>query len=280
MPAAAAPLPPDLRLFSRPAYAAAGATAAFTGAAMFGAALLFPLYLQIGRHQSVLASGLLLISLSAGTALVLPVSGRLVDRHGGGIVSMYGGVAAVVTTVPFALLDTHTNHVVVQLLLLVRGMAIALAVMPATTAAYTAVTTAELPDATTQVNILLRIGGVIFAVVLASALPDGIDGAFRTAFWWLTAASALGLATAAWPPRPGSPPPNARRERMDDVGGIARPTHASSRLGRRKHQPKVRSRRNDGAGSARKSPAPLTPARPSEPEDPTTSTADRAAPPS
>jgi hypothetical protein len=42
------------------------------------------------------------ISLSAGTALVLPASGRLVDRHGGGIVSMFGGVAAVVTTAPFA----------------------------------------------------------------------------------------------------------------------------------------------------------------------------------
>ena len=169
---------------------------------MFGAGLLFPLYFQIGRHQSVLATGLLLISLSAGTALVLPWSGRLVDRHGGGIVSVYGGVAAVVTTVPFALLDTHTNHVVVQLLLLARGMAIALAVMPATTAAYKAVTTAQLPDATTQVNILLRVGGAlggaIFAVVLAAARPDGVDGAFRTAFWWLTAASTLGLAAAAW----------------------------------------------------------------------------------
>jgi EmrB/QacA subfamily drug resistance transporter len=192
----------NVRLFSRPTYAAASATAAFTGAALFGAGLLFPLYFQIGRNQSVLATGLLLISLSAGTALALPASGRLVDRHGGGIVSLYGGVAAVVTTAPFALLDPHTNHVVVQLLLLARGMAIALAVMPATTAAYKAVTTAQLPDATTEVNIVLRVGGAlggaIFAVVLAAELPHGVDGAFRTAFWWLTAASALGVAAAAW----------------------------------------------------------------------------------
>ena len=192
----------DLGLFSRPAYAAASATAAFTGAAMFGAGVLFPLYFQIGRHQSVLATGLLLISLSAGTALVLPISGRLVDRHGGGIVSLYGGVAAIITTMPFALLDTHTNQAVVQLLLLAPGMAIALAVMPATTAAYKAVDTEHLPDATTQVNIVLRVGGAlggaIFAVVLAAALPDGVDGAFRTAFWWLTAASTLGVAAAAW----------------------------------------------------------------------------------
>jgi hypothetical protein len=115
---------------------------------------------------------------------------------------MFGGVAVVVTTAPFVLLDTRTNHPVVQPLLLARGVAIALAVMPATTAAYQTVTTAQLPDATTQVNIVLRVGGAlggaIFAVILAGALPHGVDGAFRTAFWWLTAASALGLAAAAW----------------------------------------------------------------------------------
>jgi MFS family permease len=56
-PAAVTTLSSTLRLFSRPAYAAASATAAFTGAAMFGAGLLFPLYFKIGHHQSVLRPG-------------------------------------------------------------------------------------------------------------------------------------------------------------------------------------------------------------------------------
>lgn len=192
----------DLRLFSDPVYAAASATAAFTGAALFGAGLLYPLYFQLGRGEDVLSTGLLLISLSVGTVLMLPLSGRLVDRYGGGIISTCGGLAAIVTTLPFAVLDIHANGLLVQLLLLARGMAIALAVVPAMTAAYKAVGTDRLPDATTQVNILQRVGGAlggaIFAVILASRLPSGTDAAFQTAFWWLTAASALGLITALW----------------------------------------------------------------------------------
>ncbi|GGO10860.1 MFS transporter [Microbispora rosea subsp. aerata] len=192
----------DLRLFANRAYAAATATAALTGAAMFGATLLFPLYFQIGRDTGVTGTGLALIPLGLGTALLLPLSGRLVDRLGGGVVSVYGGLATVVTTLPFALLDTDVNVVAVEVLLLLRGMALALAVTPPGIAAYQAVASEQLPDATTQVNILQRLGGAlggtVFAVVLAGKLPHGVDGAFHAAFWWLTAASVLGLGSAAW----------------------------------------------------------------------------------
>lgn len=192
----------DLRLFRNPAYSAAITTAACTGAALFGAGLLYPLYFQPARGQGVLATGLLLISMSVGTAVVMPFAGRLVDRFGGGIVSVAGGVATVATTLPFALLDTAVDGLLVQVLLVLRGMALALAVMPAATAAYKAVTREQLPDATTQVNILQRVGGAlggsIFAVVLAAGLTHGVEGAFHTTFWWLTGASALGLVTAVW----------------------------------------------------------------------------------
>lgn len=192
----------DLRLFADRSYAAASATAGFTGATLFGAGLLYPLYFQIGRGEDATTTGLLLISLSVGTILLLPWTGRLVDRYGGGPVSVVGGLAAVATTVPFALLDTDADGALVQALLVLRGGAIALAIVPAGTAAYKAVTSEQLPDATTQVNILQRLGGAlggaIFAVVLATRLPDGTDAAFHASFWWLTGASALGLATAAW----------------------------------------------------------------------------------
>lgn len=192
----------DLSLFANRTYAAAGVTAAFAGAALFGAGLLYPLYFQLGRGESVIASGVSLISLSVGSALVLPLSGRLVDRFGGGIVAVWGGAATVATTLPFALLDVDADALAVQALLLLRGMAVALAAVPAGIAAYKAVATAQLPDATTQVNLLQRVGGslggAVFAVILASRLSDGVDAAFHAAFWWLSAAAALGLASALW----------------------------------------------------------------------------------
>jgi EmrB/QacA subfamily drug resistance transporter len=94
----------DLRLFGNRAFAAAVTSTAFTGAALFGAGLLFPLYFLLGRGEDPWTAGVLLISLSVGTMLVLPVSGRLVDRFGGGAVSVAGGIASVLTTAPFALL--------------------------------------------------------------------------------------------------------------------------------------------------------------------------------
>jgi EmrB/QacA subfamily drug resistance transporter len=190
----------DLGLFARPTFRAAAATAGFTGAALFGAGLLFPLYFQVGRGEGPLTAGLLLVSLSLGTAAALPLTGRLVDRYGGGLVSTLGGVATVVTTAPFTVLPLDVSEPTVQALLLVRGAALAFAVMPAGVAAYKAVTETQLPDATAQVNILQRLGGAlggaVFAVVVASRLTDGPDVAFHTAFAWLTGASVLGLVTA------------------------------------------------------------------------------------
>ncbi|MGH3655189.1 MAG: MDR family MFS transporter [Micromonosporaceae bacterium] len=192
----------DLSLFGNRRYAAATVTAALTGATMFGSMLLFPHYFQVGRDASVIETGIALIPFGLGTACVLPFTGRLVDRYGGGVVSLYGGVAAVLTTVPFTLVDTDMNQIAVQGLLVVRGMATAVAVVPAGIAAYQAVSPEQLPDATTQVNILQRVGGAlggaVFAVILARRLSDGVDSAFQTTFWWLTAVSVLGVVSAAW----------------------------------------------------------------------------------
>ncbi|MEV6967822.1 MFS transporter [Hamadaea sp. NPDC051192] len=192
----------DLRLFANRAYAAATATGAVMGATMFGATLLFPLYFQIGRGAGVLETGVALIPLGLGTAVALPISGRLLDRIGGGLVSLVGGLGTAASTVPFALAGTELPTPAVLGLLFLRGVGIAFAVGPASIAAFKAVTTAQLPDATTQVNIAQRVGGAlggaVFAVLLATRLPGGVDAAFRQTFWWLTAASALGLATAAW----------------------------------------------------------------------------------
>ncbi|MBT2513649.1 DHA2 family efflux MFS transporter permease subunit [Arthrobacter sp. ISL-30] len=187
----------DLRLFDNRTYAAAATTTAFAGAVMFGAGVLFPLYYQLGRGQDPLATGLLLISLSAGTAVALPFSGKLADRYGGGIVAAGGAAATLVTTAPFVWLPLETPEILVQSFLVLRGMALALVVVPATVSAYRAVASEQLPDATTQVNILQRIGGAlggaVFTVVAATHLPTDAEAAFSAAFACLTAACAAAL---------------------------------------------------------------------------------------
>jgi EmrB/QacA subfamily drug resistance transporter len=192
----------DLALYRNPVYTAASGAAAFTGAVMFGGALLFPLYFQLLHGAGVVQTGLLLLSLGGGTTVALPVSGRLTDRYGGGIVSVWGTIGTVVATVPFAFLGADANPLLVQGLLVLLGMGIALAAVPPGIAAYQTVRREQLPDATTGINIMLRIGGALGAalitVILARGLPEGTESAFHAAFWWLAGFSVVALGWALW----------------------------------------------------------------------------------
>ena len=87
--------------------------------------------------------------------------------------------------------------------MVVRGVGIGFAMMPAFVAAFVALERHELPDAAPQLNVMMRVGGsigtAVLAVVLSRALlsaahtPAGIAGAFGSAFWWSAGLSAVAL---------------------------------------------------------------------------------------
>lgn len=126
-----------------------------------------------------------MLGFAGATAVVASVTGRLVDRHGAAPVSLVGAVLAVVSTVPFVFLPVDAPVAVVEILLVGYGSAVVLVGMPAGIAAYKTVRPDQLSDATTQVNILQRVGGAlggaVFAVLVAARLPD-TDSAFHVGF--------------------------------------------------------------------------------------------------
>ncbi|WP_433712376.1 DHA2 family efflux MFS transporter permease subunit [Nocardia sp. CA-084685] len=189
----------DVGLFRHPVFATANVANIFAGASLFGSMLLLPLYFQVLHGDRLIATGLLLMSFGIGGIIALPVGGRLTDRYGGGVVAVVGSAVTVAVTVPFALGDASMNPVVVQVLLLIRGVATGLTGVPIVAAAYASVRPELLPDAASFVNILQRVGGAIgaalLAVVLYRAAAAGlpVDAGFRQAFWWLTAASIVSL---------------------------------------------------------------------------------------
>ncbi|MEV5838268.1 DHA2 family efflux MFS transporter permease subunit [Nocardia sp. NPDC052112] len=192
----------EVGLFRHPVFATANVANLFAGASLFGAMLLLPLYFQVLHRDGIIATGLLLMSFGIGGIIALPVGGRLTDRYGGGVVAVVGSAVTVAVTVPFALGDASMNPVVVQVLLLIRGVATGLTGVPIVAAAYASVRPDQMPDAASFVNILQRVGGSIgaalLAVVLYRAADAGlpVDAGFRQAFWWLTAASVISLAAS------------------------------------------------------------------------------------
>lgn len=189
----------NLRLLGNQVYAAATTSVFFTGAALFGGLIILPLYYQLYRHESVVATGLLLLAYGAGAAFSMPLGGRLTDQVGGGITAVVGLAVTLAATVPFVFLDANANLVAVEILQFLRGIGIALAGIPAMSAAYASVGKEHLPDATAQVNIFQRVGGALGSALFVVILDNHggtSTAAFHAAFWGITGAGVLALGTA------------------------------------------------------------------------------------
>ncbi|HET9719589.1 MAG TPA: DHA2 family efflux MFS transporter permease subunit [Solirubrobacteraceae bacterium] len=183
----------ELRLYRRPTFSSASIAMFCLGAALFGAMILLPLYWQEVRHESVVDTGLLTSPQGLGMALIMPLSGKLTDRFGGGPLALVGVLITGVATIPFGLVGAHTSIAYLFGAMFVRGIGIGFAFMPAMTAAFAALERDELSHATPQLNVLQRVGGsigtAILAVVLQRALTgvhslSGAASAYGTAFWW------------------------------------------------------------------------------------------------
>ena len=170
----------DLGLFRSSGFSAAAATTFFLGAALFGTLLILPLYYQVDRGQSALRAGLLLAPQGIGAALMLPISGRLTDRAGGGPVALAGCVLLTVATVPLMFVTGHTSYGLLAGVLFVRGMGLGAAVQPSAAAAYQLIDSAQVPRATAALNSLRQIGGSIGTTVLAVVLQHDAAAALSS----------------------------------------------------------------------------------------------------
>jgi EmrB/QacA subfamily drug resistance transporter len=213
----------DLRLFAEPGFAAAAASVLLVGASLFGAMLVIPLYLQVDRGSSTLATGLLMAPQGIGAACLMPISGRLTDRIGGGPVVLFGLVVMTLGSIGLTLWGASTSFVATSAILYVRGIGLGCCMMPAMAAAYATVSRAAVPRATTTLNVLQRVGGSIGTALLAVVLEGQIRAqlppvaglssgtieplpprvrehvatplahAFSHTFWWAVGLTAIGL---------------------------------------------------------------------------------------
>jgi EmrB/QacA subfamily drug resistance transporter len=192
----------DIRLYKNRIFAAASFTTFALGAALFGAMILVPLYYQEVRHESLIATGLLVGPQGLGMLVAMPVAGRLTDRFGGGRVALGGVSILCLSTIPLAFIGPSASIAGISLVLLVRGVGIGFSFMPAMTTAFASLRPDQLSDATPQLNVLQRIGGAIGTAVLAVVLQRAsgtapsithLAHAFNTAYWWSFATAALGL---------------------------------------------------------------------------------------
>ena len=172
----------DIRLFRRAGFAAAVVTASLTGAAMYGGLLLIPIFLQDSLHQSPTDAGLMLFLMGLGSAVILPIAGNLTDRYGALAVCLVGSTILLLSTAAF--FWPSMLPLALASILFVRGGGLALAQMPAMTAAYAAVLKNETSDAATIINIAQRLGGALGAITTVIVLEQAATTDNQLAYGW------------------------------------------------------------------------------------------------
>ena len=140
-----------------------------------------------------------MIGQGVGAAVTMPLSGRLTDRFGGGVVSVAGLSLSAIATLPLLTVTAHTGLAAIVAITTARGMGIGFAIMPAIAAAYSAIDPAQIADATPQLNAVQRVGGSIGTAVLVVAVQREITRpaqAFHSSFGLLLATTVLALVPA------------------------------------------------------------------------------------
>ncbi|WP_410639660.1 MDR family MFS transporter [Amycolatopsis sp. lyj-346] len=192
----------NVRLFGHRSIASSSVLYFLSGATLYGAMLLLPLFWQQARGVDALGAGLLLIPQGVGTLLSRWVAGRYTDKIGPRAVALVGFAAVVLTTVPFAFVTAGTPDLLLMAFLLVRGLGMGVATIPLGSSAYIGLDHAQIPNATILVLIVQQIGGSLGIAVLAMILehasagaktPDELIHAYGTTFWWSIGFTALAV---------------------------------------------------------------------------------------
>ena len=107
--------------------------------ALFGSAFLLPLYLQNARGFSAFDAGLMLLPQAVTAAIAVSFTGRLYDKIGPRLLVIVGLVVLAATSWYFTQLSMTSDFLTIEVLLALRGFALACTIQPSVTTALSVV---------------------------------------------------------------------------------------------------------------------------------------------
>ena len=191
----------DLRLLRGRNFPASIVTMFMLNGISFAGQMLVPVYLIRGCGISPSLAGWLLAPLGLGMMCTYPLMGVVTGRFGIRRVAASGALLALAGTLPFPYLASHgLSLVALAAALFIRGVGMSAIGIPAITSGYRSVPRADLPMATTAMNIVQRLGGPTLTTLCALSLGSqlrpadahhALPGPFIAAFLLLCALHAL-----------------------------------------------------------------------------------------
>jgi EmrB/QacA subfamily drug resistance transporter/deazaflavin-dependent oxidoreductase (nitroreductase family) len=165
----------DVRLFANRGFASGAAANFVLGVALFGVALLLPLYFQILRDRTPLETGLLMIPQGLGAAITISIAGRLTDKIGARRVVPVGVALAALGTLAFTQIAVDTPYWYLAGALFLVGAGLGATITPSMAAAFQGLERSQMGMATSTISVVQRISGSLGTALLAVVLQHTIQ---------------------------------------------------------------------------------------------------------
>src|SRR5712692_3636311 len=164
----------DLRLFKDWSFLSGNMITWIMQISFFGALFLVSLFLQEVRGLGPFETGLWLLPEALVTVVILPIGGILMDRIGGKWIILVGVTALALASFGLAHLNLYTTYLGLQSVLVIRSVALAFTLQPATVVALYNVPPNALPRASSLFRVLGQVAGTFGTAILTTYLQDRI----------------------------------------------------------------------------------------------------------
>jgi len=164
----------DLRLFRDWNFTGGNMVLWVVTIALFGALFLLPLFLQELRGLAPFETGLWFLPSAMVSAIMLPLSGFLVDRIGAKWVILAGTIMLTVASYGLSHLNLYTTFWALQVMLVARSAALAFTLQPANVVALYNVERNDLPRASSLVNVMRQVMSSLGTALLATFVQNRI----------------------------------------------------------------------------------------------------------
>jgi EmrB/QacA subfamily drug resistance transporter len=182
----------DLRFFRSVPFSGATVIAVCAFAAMSGFLFLNALYLQDVRGFSALQAGLYTLPMAGATAVVAPLSGRLVGATGTRLPLVLAGTTIALSTLPLTGLTAHTSTAVLLGSYLLFGIGFGMVNAPITNTAVSGMPISQAGVAAAIASTSRQVGGSLGVAVIGAVVASGVSDGTATAFaaashagWWI-----------------------------------------------------------------------------------------------
>ena len=158
----------DLRLFANGPFRAGNIANLFVTFSLFGGIFLFPIYLQNLRGQSAFQAGVLLLPQALASMVSVIIGGRLVDRIGVRAVMIPGLIILAFATWELSYINLYSSFGWIQLMFILRGLALGCTIQPLTVASLAEVRPQQLAQASSINTVTRSVSSSLGIAVLAT----------------------------------------------------------------------------------------------------------------